>query len=125
MVESATDSRRTSRITRFEVKPTALSSPISPTRSRTDCAIVFPATSRMVKNTAPRIEVTMSPMLPIWLAKPAANAPSGSLLVSASELRNRASMASAVSAARSGSAIRTMYQPTVPRPKLRASSKKS
>ena len=94
-------------------------------RSRTDCAMVLPATSRMVKNTAPRMAVTMSPRLPIWLAKPAAKAPSGSLLVSASEFRKRSSIAAAASAALSGSFTRTMYQPTLPRPKLRASSKKS
>ena len=79
----------------------------------------------MVKKTAPRIEVTISPMLPIWLANPAANAPSGSLLVSAAEFWNSRSMEAATSAARSGSFTRTAYQPTCPLPKLRVSSKKS
>ena len=87
--------------------------------------MVFPATSRMVKKTAARMEVTISPRFPTWLAKPAAKAPSDSLFVSAAEFRKVSSMAAAISGARSGSAIRTMNQPTCPRPKERASSKKS
>ena len=42
----------TSTSTRPLVKPIALSTPSSSVRSRTDCAMVLPATSRMVKNTA-------------------------------------------------------------------------
>ena len=53
-------------------------------------------------------------MLPICWAKPCANAPSGSVLVSAGELANSASIALATSAARSGSFTRTTYQPTMP-----------
>ena len=45
-------------------------------------AMVLPATSRMVKNTAPTTAMTMVPMSPICWAKPAANAPSASVLVS-------------------------------------------
>ncbi len=64
------------------VKPMALSTPNSPVRSRTACAMVLPVTSRMVKNTAPKIAATMKAMLPIWLAQPWMNAPSGSVFVS-------------------------------------------
>ena len=63
--------------TRTLVKPIALSTPSSSVRSRTDWAMVLPATSRMVKNTALSTAITIAPMSPICWAKPAANAPSG------------------------------------------------
>ena len=76
------DSNMTSTSTRVLENPMALSTPSSSVRSLTDCAMVFPATSRMVKNTAPTTAMTMVAMSPICWAKPAANAPSGSVLVS-------------------------------------------
>src|SRR6185436_1585231 len=75
------------------VKPIAFSTPSSLIRSRTACAIVLPATRRMVKKTAVRIAVTIAPMLPICSANPLMNAFSVSVLVSNGELANFSSIA--------------------------------
>ena len=105
------------------MKPSALSTPSSSIRSRTDWAMVLPATSRMVKKTTVTMAMMIAAMSPICLAKPCMKAPSGSALVSAGELANSASIAAAISADRSGSSMRTVYQPTSPSPQARASSK--
>ena len=71
--------------------PVSSASPISGMRSRTDCAMVLPVTSRMVKNTAPRMACTMKPMSPICLMKFWLNAFSDPVLVSFCELAKRRS----------------------------------
>ena len=91
-----------------------MSTASSPVRSRTDCAMVLPATSNRVKKTAETMKVMICPMLPVCLAKPSANAFSVAVLVSAAELANRASTWSATCCARLGSATLKMYQPTSP-----------
>ena len=63
--QSSTASPRTSADTAASVKPTAFSTASSGTRSRNDCAMVLPVSSRMVKNTAPRMPVIISSMSPI------------------------------------------------------------
>lgn len=64
------------------MKPSVLSTASSLVRSRTDCAIALPATSRRVKKTATRIHWMMAPMSPIWSAKLWASAFSVTVLVS-------------------------------------------
>ena len=83
----------------------ALSTPNSDTRSRTDWAMVLPATSRMVKKTAVRMETTMAPMFPTCSAKPLTKAFSVSVFVSAGELANCWSMLRAIDSAFLGSLI--------------------
>jgi hypothetical protein len=85
-------------------------------------AIVLPVTRRSVKNTTLPTVVIRSWMLPICLTQDAANAFSVSVRVSNGELANRSSIAFAIAVASSGSAIRTVYQPTIPlRPGVRSS----
>ena len=60
-------------------------------RSRTLCAMVLPTTSSSVKNTANRIQRTMSPMSPICLTKPTLKSFSVWVLVSSGEFSNIAS----------------------------------
>ena len=85
------------------VKPIALSTPISSVRSRTDWLIVLPATSRMVKKTAlDHAGDDRADVADLLTRSPAANAPSGSALVSYGELANSSSIAAATSAAWSG-----------------------
>jgi len=57
------------------VKPIALSTPSSAIRSRTACAIVLPATSRIVKNHRAEDRDQDRAMLPICWIKPCTNAP--------------------------------------------------
>ena len=64
------DSARTRASTIRSEKPSVFSTASSLVRSRTDCAIVLPATSRIVKKTAVITARRIAPMLPIWLAKP-------------------------------------------------------
>ena len=92
-------------------------------RSRIDCAMVLPVRIRMVKNTAARMRVTSAPMSPTCLAKPMANSFSGWVFVSSGEFWNSRSIAAEVARACVGSAMRTMYQPVLPLPDCRASSK--
>jgi len=80
--EMTHDSMSTRTRTSSLVNPIALSTPNSSVRSRTAWLIVLPATSRMVKKTAPRTAIMIEPMSPICAAKLAANAPSGSVFVS-------------------------------------------
>ena len=101
------DSHRTTPSTSSLVKPTALSSPSSCVRSRTDWAMVLPATNRMVKKTAPSMAATIVAISPICCAKPLNIAPSVSAFVSAGELANSASIAAAISVARLGSSTLT------------------
>jgi hypothetical protein len=56
--------------------------------------------------------IMIPPMSPTWLAKPAMNAFSVAVFVSAGELANSASMRCASSSDRDGSATRITYQPT-------------
>ncbi len=65
----------------------------------------------------------IAPMSPIWAAKLCASAFSVTVLVSAGEFSKMASMRRPTSAACDGSAMRTTYQPTIPLPYWRASSK--
>ena len=113
----------TNTVTVVSEKPRVLSTASSGTRSRTDCIIVFPVRNSRVKNTAPRIAVTMKLMSPNCLMNDWENSFSLCVLVSADELANSASTARATSAARPGSLTLIRYQPTVPLPKARASSK--
>jgi hypothetical protein len=69
------------------------------------------------------MRVTSAPMSPICLAKPMANSFSGWLFVSSGEFVKSRSMSAEIPRACSASAMRTMYQPVVPRPNCRASSK--
>ncbi len=85
---------------------------MSRTRSRTDCAIAFAVTSSIVKNTAAATIVTMRPMLPIWFAKPCRNALSVVVRVSVEEFANSVSICADMAAARFGSSMRRMIQPT-------------
>ena len=85
--------------------------------------MVLPVKSRMVKKTAARMPVIISPMSPICCMNCRACSASVMVRVGLSELVNSASMALATSAARSVSAMRTVNQPTVPSPKPLASSK--
>ena len=81
-------------------------------RSRTACAIALPVSSSRVKNTAPMIAVTISPMSANCLAKAWLKACSVWVLVSRSEFSEIRSMASATSLARAGSSSCTAYQLT-------------
>ena len=69
----------------------------------------------MVKNTAIRMRVTSAPMSPICLAKPTANSFSGWVLVSSGEFAKRSSIAAEMALAWLESAMRSMYQPVLPR----------
>ena len=104
-------------------KPSVFMIASSGMRSRTDCAMVLPVMIRMVKKTAARMRVTRAPRSPICLAKPTANSFSGWVLVSSGEFWKRPSIAAEMARARVESSIRTMYQPVLPRPRRRASSK--
>ena len=92
-------------------------------RSRIDCAIVLPVRIRIVKKTAIRMRVTTAPMSPICLAKPTANSFSGAVFVSSGEFAKRRSISDEMALACSDSAMRSTYQPVLPRPSCRASSK--
>jgi len=120
---SRTDSDSTSASTVGLLKPMVLSTASSGMRSRMDCAMVLPVSSSRVKNTAPMMAVTIRPMSPICLAKERWKSRSPWVLVSSAELANSRSMAWATCSARSGSLTFTMYQPTVPWPNRRPSSK--
>src|SRR5260370_32844317 len=84
MMDSASTNKRTAR----PEKPMALSTASSPTRSRTEMAIVLPVTSRSVKKTTPPMVRIKSSMFPNCLAKYAAKADSVSVLVSNDELES-------------------------------------
>ena len=92
-------------------------------RSRTDMARVLPVTRRSVKKTTPPMTMMRSWMFPICLTKPAAKARSVSVLVSQEELAKRSSISLATAAASSGLSTCTTYQPTIPLPQLRRSSR--
>src|ERR1041384_1772288 len=74
MPAGSSDSPITRPSTPTLVKPSALRTPISCVRSRTDCAMVLPTTTRMTKKTAERMKTMIMPTLPTWLAKPCAMA---------------------------------------------------
>ena len=120
---SSSPSRMVSRKMLPEVKPSVLSTPISWIRSRTDCAMVWPVTSRIMNTTALRIRVTIRPMLPNCCAYSCAKAASVLVLVSAGEFSNSASMEAIRLSSGSAPSPLDTYQPTVPLPKARASSK--
>ena len=88
-----------------------------------DWAMVLPVRIRMVKKTASRIRVTSAPMSPICLANPIANSFSGCVLVSSGEFMKSVSIEAEIPRAWVESAMRSMYQPVLPRPVWRASSK--
>ena len=90
----------------------AFSTANSPTRSRTEIAIVFPVTSSKVKNTTPPIVKINNSIFPSCFANPAANADSVSVFVSVEELAKPLSMAAATETASSGESSFTTYQPT-------------
>ena len=71
---SSIASPSTSPITVPSVKPSVFSTPSSFVRSRTDCAMVLPAISRMTKNTTALIAVRIAPVSPTCLANDWANA---------------------------------------------------
>ena len=119
----STASATTRAVTLPSEKPRVLRMASSGMRSRIDWASVLPVRIRMVKKTAIRIRVTSAPMSPICLAKPMANSFSGWVLVSSGEFTNSVSMAVEISLAWLESAMRSMYQPVLPRPNWRASSK--
>ena len=104
-------------------KPSVLRIASSGMRSRIDCAMVLPVRSRSVKNTAARIRATSAPTSPICLAKPMANSFSGCVFVSSGEFAKRRSISAAMARAPAGSATRSIYQPVLPLPVRRASSK--
>ena len=104
-------------------KPSVFMIASSGIRSRTDCAMVLPVMMRMVKKTAARMRVTSAPRSPICFAKPTANSFSGWVLVSSGEFRKRRSISVEMARAWVESAMRTMYQPVLPLPRARASSK--
>ena len=104
-------------------KPSVFKMASSGMRSRMDWAMVLPVRIRMVKKTAIRMRVTSAPMSPICLAKPIANSFSGWVLVSSGEFMKRVSIEVEMERAWIESSMRTMYQPVLPRPDWRASSK--
>jgi hypothetical protein len=120
---SSSDSASTSISTPPSEKPSVLSTASSGMRSRTDCIIVLPVRKSSVKKTAPRMERTMNWMSPCCLRKDCWNSFSVWVFVSSGEFSKSASMARATCGAWFGSFRRTTYQPTLPLPKLRASSK--
>src|SRR5690606_34482202 len=70
----ASDSAMTSRSTAPSVKPSVLSTAISPKRSRADIAIVFAETIRIAKTTAMPIAFRKNPMFPYMPTKARLNA---------------------------------------------------
>ena len=106
-----------------DVKPSVLSTPISWIRSRTDCAIVWPVTSRIMNTTAARISVTISPILPNCCAYCWAKAASVLVLVSSREFSNSASIEAIRSSIGTDPSPLETYQPISPLRKARASSK--
>ena len=76
-----------------------------------------------MKNTAIKMRVTSAPTSPICLAKPMANSFSGAVLVSSGEFMKRVSIALETARACSESTTRTTYQPVLPFPNCRATSK--
>ena len=103
--------------------PSVFSTASSLVRSRTDCAIVLAATSPNINSTTVAIAIMIAPMSPICLAKPSTNPFSVVVFVSAEELANISSNVRLISTARDASAILTTYQPTVPSPIVRFSSR--
>ena len=93
------------------VKPSVLSTPISPVRSRTAVTIVFAAISRMVNTTARPMMRSANGTLPYMLTKLAPNACSLSVSVAASEFSNIASTCFAIAAERDGSETSSLNTP--------------
>ena len=77
-------------------------------------AMVLPVTRSSVKKTTEPIAMMRNSMLPICFMNAAAKADSVWVRVSEVEFANSWSMAFATPRAASGSATRTMYQPTIP-----------
>src|SRR6476469_650159 len=105
-----TDSSRTRLRMRPSPNPSVFNTASSLVRSRIACAIVLPATSRIVNIAIATIHIMILPMSPIWLAQSETNAFSVLVFVSDGELANIASIFAAISGARSGFAIVKTYQ---------------
>ena len=121
--QSRTDSPSTSMATLASEKPSVFSTASSGMRSRSAWFMTTAVSSRMVKNTADRMPLAISPMSPSWAPKERASSSSVVVLVGSREFSNKASMAAETSGARSGSAMRRVHQPMLPWPNARASSK--
>src|SRR5262249_9505729 len=91
-------------------KPSVFSTASSFVRSRMACAMVLPATSRMVNIAIATIHIMILPMSPICLAQSETNCFSVAVLVSDGELANIASIFAAICGAWSGLSIVKTYQ---------------
>ena len=90
--------------------PSVLSTASSFVRSRMACAMVLPATSRIVNIAIPTIHIMIWPMSPTCLAQSETNAFSVFVFVSFGELANIASTFAATSGALSGLSMVKTYQ---------------
>jgi hypothetical protein len=104
------DSSSTIRRIRPSPNPSVFSTASSLMRSRMACAIVLPATSRIVNIAIATIHIMIEPMSPTCFAQSETKAFSVFVFVSDGELANNASIFAAISGARSGFAIVKTYQ---------------
>ncbi len=90
--------------------PSVFRTASSPVRSRIACAIVLPATRRIVNIAIATIHIMIWPMSPTCFAQSATKAFSVLVLVSDGEFANIASIFAAISGALSGSLMVKTYQ---------------